>query len=192
MFIKGYIILYIARIFSSSEVVEPHNNPSKVRLAVALQGEAKCQERLWALNLLNLVALPHFNTVLSIHPERLPFVQKFRWKISVKWYWYFFGTDNRNGTELYHLQNTGKFFKQMVQKISVVSVRTGKGNTSKGITFFPENFHEDEPFHLNSPRNFRFFHTNGMRSCISFTKSRKPVKGFVYYCFWINPVEILG
>ena len=39
-----------------------------------------------------------------------------------------------------------------------------KGNTSKGITFFPENFHRDEPFHLNSPRNFRVFHTNGKRS----------------------------
>ena len=30
-----------------------------------------------------------------------------------------------------------------------------KGNTLKGITFFPENFHRDKPFHLNSPRNFR-------------------------------------
>ena len=48
----------------------------------------------------------------------------------------------------------------MVQKISVVSVRLGKGNTSKGITFFPENFLRDEPFHLNSPRNFRVFHVN--------------------------------
>ena len=27
-----------------------------------------------------------------------------------------------------------------------------------------ENFHRDEPFHLNSPRNFRVFHTNGKRS----------------------------
>ena len=44
-FIKGYIILYIAfvRIFSSSELVEPHINPFKVRLAVALKEEAKCQ-----------------------------------------------------------------------------------------------------------------------------------------------------
>ena len=77
---------------------------------------------------------------------------------------------------MYHLQNTGKFFafsrheawdeqsKQMVQKISVVSVKTGKGNTSKGMTFFPENFHRDEPFRLNSPQNFRVFHTNGKRA----------------------------
>ena len=39
-----------------------------------------------------------------------------------------------------------------------------KGNTTTGITFFPENFHRDEPFHWNSPRNFRVFHTNGKRS----------------------------
>ena len=39
-----------------------------------------------------------------------------------------------------------------------------RGNTSKGITFFPHNFHQDEPFHLNSPWNFRVFHTNGKRS----------------------------
>ena len=30
--------------------------------------------------------------------------------------------------------------------------------------FFPENIHRDEPFHVNSPRNFRVFHTNGKRS----------------------------
>ena len=30
-----------------------------------------------------------------------------------------------------------------------------KGNTSKGITFSPENVHPDEPFHLNCPRNYR-------------------------------------
>ena len=41
-----------------------------------------------------------------------PWIRKFRWKMSVEWYsvWYFFGTENKNGIELYHLQNTGKFF----------------------------------------------------------------------------------
>ena len=29
------------------------------------------------------------------------------------------------------------------------------GNTPKGIALFPENFHWDEPFHLNSPQNFQ-------------------------------------
>ena len=41
-----------------------------------------------------------------------------------------------------------------------------KGNTSKGITYFPQNFQRDEPFHLNSSRNSRVFHTNGKRSNI--------------------------
>ena len=39
-----------------------------------------------------------------------------------------------------------------------------KGTTSKDMTFFPENFLRDEPFHLNSPRNFLVFHTNRKRS----------------------------
>ena len=38
---KGCIILYIACIFSSSELVEPHISPFKVRLAVPLKEEAK-------------------------------------------------------------------------------------------------------------------------------------------------------
>ena len=40
-FIKGCIILYIVRVFSSSELVETHIIPLKVRLAVALKEEAK-------------------------------------------------------------------------------------------------------------------------------------------------------
>ena len=40
---KGCIIPYIVRIFSSSELVEPHIVPLKVRLAVALKEEAKLQ-----------------------------------------------------------------------------------------------------------------------------------------------------
>ena len=39
-----------------------------------------------------------------------------------------------------------------------------KGNTSKGITFFPNTFHRDEPFHLNFLWNYRKFHSNGKRS----------------------------
>ena len=43
--------------------------------------------------------------------ESLLFARKFRWKISVKWYWNFFGTENSwNGIKLYHLQNTSKVF----------------------------------------------------------------------------------
>ena len=57
-FMKGCIILYIVRIFSSSELVIM---PLKGRLAVALKEEAMtgiCGR---------LSALPHFNTVLGIH-----------------------------------------------------------------------------------------------------------------------------
>ena len=38
---KGCIILYTVRIFSSSELLEPHIIPLKVRLALALKEEAK-------------------------------------------------------------------------------------------------------------------------------------------------------
>ena len=38
---KGCIILYIVRIVSFSELVEPHIIPLKVRLDVALKEEAK-------------------------------------------------------------------------------------------------------------------------------------------------------
>ena len=43
-----------------------------------------------------------------------------------------------NGTEHF-----GRFGKKIIPKI---------------------NFHEDETFHLNSPQNFRVFHTNGKPS----------------------------
>ena len=36
-FIKGCIILYIVRIFSSSELMKPHINPFRVRLAVHVE-----------------------------------------------------------------------------------------------------------------------------------------------------------
>ena len=56
--------------------------------------------------------------------------------------------------------NPNKWYR----KFRLFREKRKKGNTSKGITFLPENFHRDEPFHLNSPRNFRVFHTNGKRS----------------------------
>ena len=42
--------------------------------------------------------------------ERLPFVRKSRWKISSNGTGIFLDTENGNGIELYHLQNTSKFF----------------------------------------------------------------------------------
>ena len=53
---------------------------------------------------------------------------------------------------------TGKC-EQMVQKFPGIPVKA-----RKGITFFPKTFHRDEPFHLNSPQNYRKFHSNGKRS----------------------------
>ena len=64
----------------------------------------------------------------------------------------FFGTENRNRVELYHLQNTGKLFtfsrhdawhwqsKQMEPKISLVSVRTGKRWYLQRCYFFSGKF----------------------------------------------------
>ena len=56
--------------------------------------------------------------------------------------------------------NPNKWYREFLS----FRLKQKKGNTSKGITFFPENFHWDEPFHLNSPRNFRVFHTKLMVS----------------------------
>ena len=64
----------------------------------------------------------------------------------------FFGTENRNRVELYHLQNTGKRFtfsrheawhwqsKQMEPKISLVSVRTGKKVIPPKVLLFSGKF----------------------------------------------------
>lgn len=40
------------------------------------------------------------------------------------------------------------------------------GNTSESqiITFFPQHSTRNEPFHLNSPRNYRILRANGKRS----------------------------
>ena len=56
----------------------------------------------------------------------------------------------------------------MVPTILVVSVKTGKR----------KNFHSDEPFHLNSPWNYRVFHTNGKRSL---TRQKKQ-----HFCTYIT------
>ena len=55
--IKGCIISYIVSIFSSSELVKPHTNPSKVRLAVALKEGAKWQVNLWVSEFCRFTAL---------------------------------------------------------------------------------------------------------------------------------------
>ena len=76
--------------------------------------------------------------------ERLPFERKFRSNGSN-----IFGTENRDGIELYHLQNTSKFytFSRHEAWYSLVIQTNGtenfgrfgkngeKGNTTKDITF---------------------------------------------------------
>ena len=83
---------------------------------------------------------------------------------------FFSRNEHRSRSELYHLQNTGKFERKPCTVNpykwykNFRSFRHKQDNTAKGITFFPKNFLRNEPFHLNSCRNFRVFHTNGKRS----------------------------
>ena len=61
-----------------------------------------------------------------------------------------------------------------------------KGNTSKGITFFPEKVHQGEPFPLNSPRNFQVFHTNGKRSRFHKHNRRPHVMNMYLRHYWLH------
>ena len=78
--------LYIVRIFSSSELVEPHIIPLKVRLAVALKEEAKWKvfvqgknpeknENEDAVNHLNdnnsSLQFKHLDKIIQIRPSQL-------------------------------------------------------------------------------------------------------------------------
>ena len=60
--------------------------------------------------------------------------------------------------------NCGQIVDKWYRNFRAFRSKREKGNASKGITFFPKTFHRDEPFHLNSLRNFRKFHSNGKRS----------------------------
>ena len=76
-FMKGCIILYIVRIFSSSDLVEPHIIPLKVRLAVALKEEAKwkvfvndCEH--WIVSLYRILILYWAYTCNSLIKSQKP------------------------------------------------------------------------------------------------------------------------
>ena len=56
--------------------------------------------------------------------------------------------------------NCGQIVDKWYRNFRAFRSKREKGNASKGITFFPKTFHRDEPFHLNSLRNFRKFHSN--------------------------------
>ena len=60
------------------------------------------------------------------------------------------------------LEKPARIFHQMEQY-------TGKGERKgiprKALAFFPKTFHQDEPLHSNSTRNYRKFQSNGKRHC---------------------------
>ena len=72
-------------------------------------------------------------------------------------------------------------------KFRSFQLKKEKSNTSKGITFFPENFHRDEPFHLNSSRNFQVFLTNGKRS-----RFDQMFFFFSTYTVWVASLPLLS
>ena len=62
------------------------------------------------------------------------------------------GPDNRENGGAFHW--TGKTGENFPPNGTVHQEKREKRNTSKGTAFFPKTFHRDEPFHLNSPRNY--------------------------------------
>ena len=128
----------------------------------------------------------------------LPFVRKFRWKISVTWYWYFLEPKTGTGLNcaIYKIPvnfslsldltpgtgNPNKWYR----KFRSFRWQREKGNTSKGITFFPEKVHQGEPFPLNSPRNFQVFHTNGKRSRFHKHNRRPHVMNMYLRHYWLH------
>ena len=63
--------------------------------------------------------------------------------------------EKENGNVPYHLQEKRVVPLVIVDKsyrnFRAFRSKQEKGNTSKGITFFPKTFHRDEPFHLSLP-----------------------------------------
>ena len=119
----------------------------------------------------------------------LPFVRKFRRKFSVTWYSYFFGTENRNGLEL-----CLNWRLALVIPTTVTENFGRFGDKGKKVIprkvwyyfFFPEKVHHDEPFHLNSPRNFLVFHTNGKRSRFHKHNRRPHVMNMHLRHYWLH------
>ena len=108
-------------------------------------------------------------------------------------------SEKRNVLELYHLQNTitllgndrhfspsastGSLALELVNQSGTKNFGRFGQNGKKVIPernyIFSGNFHRDEPFHLNSPWNYRVFHTNGKRSK---TLSALPWSGYLSAC----------
>ena len=132
-------------------------------------------------------------------------IKKMRGPFSDKWhlpfckYWYFF-LEPKTGTGLncaiYKIPvnfslsldltpgtgNPNKWYR----KFRSFRWQREKGNTSKGITFFPEKVHQGEPFPLNSPQNFQVFHTNGKRSRFHKHNRRPHVMNMYLRHYWLH------
>ena len=86
-------------------------------------------------------------------------------------------TENRNGIELYHLQNTDKAFafsgEEAWHGTGIKFTQFGRSgikiDASEKITFFPcKNFHQNELFPLefvpeSGVDHYRAFHTKGVK-----------------------------
>ena len=88
--------------------------------------------------------------------------------------------EEENGNVLHHLPEKRVVPVEKQRNFRAFRSKREKGNTSKGITFFPKTFHRDEPFDLNSLRNYRKFHSNGKRSRLSFFGATKCTKNFMF------------
>ena len=96
-------------------------------------------------------------------------------------------SEKRNGLELYHLQTTitllgkDRHFSpsgsrggpELVNQTNSRKHFGRYGKNGKKVIprkvleryyFFSDNFQWDDPYHLNSPQDYRVYHTNGKRS----------------------------
>ena len=71
------------------------------------------------------------------------------------------------------LEKPVRIFRQAEQYTSCKSEK--KGIPRRVLPFFPKTFHQDEPFHLNSPRNYRKFQSTGKRPIYSVLFSRSKI-----------------
>ena len=104
-------------------------------------------------------------------------------------------SEKRNVLELYHLQNTitllgndrhfspsastGSLALELVNQSGTKNFGRFGQNGKKVISERNYFFSGNEPFHLNSPWNYRVFHTNGKRSK---TLSALPWSGYLSAC----------
>ena len=66
--------------------------------------------------------------------------------------------EKENGNVPYHLPEIRVVLVEKQMKRSIFSGTCNSGQMV--LPFFPKTFHRDEPFHLNSLRNYRNLHSN--------------------------------